>query len=59
VQQGGTALGTGRSSEFEEGEEGKQRAMELLRDTGAEALVVFGGGGSLPGGRCTSSVYRP
>jgi hypothetical protein len=33
--------------------------MELLRDTGSEALVVFDGGGSLSGGRCTSSVYRP
>ena len=49
VQQGGTVLGTGRSSEFEEGEEGKKRAIELLRDAGAEGLVVIGGGGSLSG----------
>src|ERR671913_528934 len=32
VALGGTVLGTGRSSEFEEKEEGKQRALELLRD---------------------------
>src|SRR5215216_2322866 len=49
VQQGGTVLGTGRSSEFEEGEEGKKRAIELLRGAGAEGLVVIGGGGSLSG----------
>ena len=49
VQQGGTVLGTGRSSEFEEGEEGKKRAIELVRGAGAEGLVVIGGGGSLSG----------
>ena len=49
VQKGGTVLGTGRSSEFEEKEEGKRRAIEILRDAGAEALVVIGGGGSLSG----------
>src|ERR671913_189178 len=50
VQQGGTALGTGRSSEFEEGEEGKEKALGLLREAGVEGLVVIGGGGSLSGG---------
>lgn len=50
VQLGGTVLGTGRSSDFEEGEEGKQRAIDLLREEGAEGLVVIGGGGSLSGG---------
>jgi 6-phosphofructokinase 1 len=50
VQQGGTALGTGRSSEFEEGEEGKEKALERLREAGVESLVVIGGGGSLSGG---------
>jgi 6-phosphofructokinase 1 len=49
VQQGGTVLGTGRSSEFEDGDEGKQRALELLREEGVEGLVVIGGGGSLSG----------
>jgi 6-phosphofructokinase 1 len=50
VQQGGTALGTGRSSEFEEGEEGKEKALGRLREAGVEGLVVIGGGGSLSGG---------
>ena len=59
VQQGGTVLGTGRSSEFEEGEEGKQRAIELLRDAGAEGLVVIGGGGSLSGGLALHELGLP
>ena len=59
VQQGGTVLGTGRSSEFEEGEEGKQRALELLRDAGVEGLVVIGGGGSLSGGLALHELGLP
>ena len=50
VQQGGTALGTGRSSEFEEGEEGKEKALGILKEAGVGGLVVIGGGGSLSGG---------
>ncbi|HKH10280.1 MAG TPA: ATP-dependent 6-phosphofructokinase [Rubrobacter sp.] len=50
VQQGGTALGTGRSSEFEEGDEGKEKALGILREEGVEGMVVIGGGGSLSGG---------
>ena len=59
VQRGGTTLGTGRSSEFEEGEEGKRRAMERLRDAGAEGLVVIGGGGSLSGGLALHELGLP
>lgn len=59
VQQGGTVLGTGRSSEFEEGEEGKRRAMELLREAGVEGLVVIGGGGSLSGGLALHELGHP
>jgi 6-phosphofructokinase 1 len=59
VQRGGTALGTGRSSEFEEGEEGKQRAMETLRGAGAEAMVLIGGGGSLSGGLALHELGLP
>ena len=59
VQQGGTVLGTGRSSEFEEGEEGKKRALELLRDVGVEGLVVIGGGGSLSGALALHSLGLP
>jgi 6-phosphofructokinase 1 len=50
VQQGGTALGTGRSSEFEEGEGGKEKALDRLREAGVGGIVVIGGGGSLAGG---------
>lgn len=50
MERGGTALGTGRSSKFEEGEEGKQPAIQNLREAGADGLVVIGGGGSLSGG---------
>lgn len=50
VQQGGTALGTGRSSEFEEGDEGKEKALGILREADVDGLVVIGGGGSLSGG---------
>jgi 6-phosphofructokinase 1 len=49
VQRGGTELGTGRSSEFEEGEEGKEKAIRILQDAGVGGLVVIGGGGSLSG----------
>jgi 6-phosphofructokinase 1 len=59
VQQGGTVLGTGRSSEFEEGEEGKKRAIELLREAGAEGLVVIGGGGSLSGALALHGLGLP
>jgi 6-phosphofructokinase 1 len=50
VQRGGSALGTGRSSEFEEGEEGKEKALGILEEHGIDGLVVIGGGGSLSGG---------
>jgi 6-phosphofructokinase 1 len=59
VQQGGTVLGTGRSSEFEEGNEGKQRALELLREAGVDGLVVIGGGGSLSGGLALHELGLP
>ena len=50
VQRGGTALGTGRSSEFEEGEEGKETALGIFEDQEVGGVVVIGGGGSLSGG---------
>ena len=50
VQQGGTALGTGRSAEFEEEEGGKEKALDRLREAGVGGMVVIGGGGSLSGG---------
>lgn len=50
VERGGTVLGTGRSSKFEEEEEGKQQAIRNLQEAGVDGLVVIGGGGSLSGG---------
>ena len=50
VQRGGTALGTGRSPEFEEEEGGKEKALNRLREAGVGGMVVIGGGGSLSGG---------
>lgn len=50
VEQGGTVLGTGRSSKFEEEEEGKQQAIRNLREADVDGMVVIGGGGSLSGG---------
>lgn len=49
VEQGGTVLGTGRSSKFEE-EEGKQQAIRNMREADVDGMVVIGGGGSLSGG---------
>lgn len=49
VQRGGTAIGTGRSSEFEEGEGGKEKALGILEEHGVGGMVVIGGGGSLSG----------
>jgi 6-phosphofructokinase 1 len=59
VALGGTVLGTGRSSAFEEGDEGKKRAIEMLRDAGAEGLVVIGGGGSLSGALALDELGLP
>ncbi len=60
VQQGGTALGTGRSSEFEEGEEGKEKALGRLREAGVEGLVVIGGAAASPAAwSSTNEACRP
>jgi len=48
MRRGGTVLGTGRSQEIES-EEGQERAVRRLAQSGVEALVVIGGGGSLAG----------
>jgi hypothetical protein len=40
-------------------EEGKRRALELLRDAGVEELVVIGGGGSLAGGLALDGFGMP
>jgi 6-phosphofructokinase 1 len=48
IQQGGTFLGSARSTEFRE-EAGRLRALEQLDRAGVEGLVVIGGNGSQTG----------
>jgi 6-phosphofructokinase 1 len=48
IGRGGTVLGTQRSKEFQS-PEGQQRAVDVLKEVGLEALVVVGGEGSLTG----------
>lgn len=45
IQQGGTFLGSARSSDFKK-PEGRHRALEQLERAGVEALVVIGGNGT-------------
>jgi 6-phosphofructokinase 1 len=45
IQQGGTFLGSARSSDFKKAE-GRSRALEQLERAGVEALVVIGGNGT-------------
>ncbi|MBR4768377.1 MAG: ATP-dependent 6-phosphofructokinase, partial [Lachnospiraceae bacterium] len=48
IQRGGTILYTARSQEFMT-EEGQQKAADVLRENGIDALVVIGGDGSFRG----------
>lgn len=50
VDRGGTLLHTARCPEFRE-PEGRQQAVDSLREAGVEGLVVIGGDGSLTGAR--------
>jgi len=49
IHQGGTILGTARSSEFKTGE-GRARAIQTLQKSGIEGLVLIGGDGTFRGG---------
>jgi len=48
IQRGGTILHTARSKEFTT-ENGREKALQKLREKGIEGLVVIGGDGSLRG----------
>lgn len=48
IHRGGTILGTARSDEFMT-DEGKQKAVETLKQNGIEGVVVIGGDGSMRG----------
>lgn len=58
IQQGGTVLGSTRSSEFKE-EEGCLKALHQLNQHGIEALVVIGGNGSQAGTYALSQTGFP
>lgn len=48
IQQGGTVLGSARSTEFRTAE-GQARALEMLREHRIDGLVIIGGNGSQTG----------
>jgi len=48
ITYGGTILRTARSREFME-RQGRERAIQVLRDNGCQGMVVIGGDGSLTG----------
>jgi 6-phosphofructokinase 1 len=55
IQKGGTILGSARCLEFKT-DEGRQRALRVLRQNEIEALIVVGGNGSQSGARALSQM---
>lgn len=55
IQRGGTILRTARCPEFQT-EEGRQKAVKILRVFGIDGLVVIGGDGSFQGARLLSQL---
>ena len=58
LQLGGTILGSARCPEFRT-EEGRRKALHVLRDQGIEGLVVIGGNGSQAGAHPLSQLGFP
>jgi 6-phosphofructokinase 1 len=58
IQAGGTILGSSRSDEFET-ESGRQKALDNLRNSGIEALIVIGGNGSQTGAHLLNNLGFP
>lgn len=58
IQRGGTFLGSARSQEFYT-VEGRERAIENLRQRGVDALVVIGGNGSQTGSLALTDMGFP
>jgi len=56
IQRGGTILKTARSKEFMT-PEGRQKAYDVLKSFGIDALVVIGGNGSLAGAQQFASEF--
>ena len=57
IQMGGTILKTARCKEFQT-LEGRQKAYEILKSHGIDALVVIGGDGSLTGARIFANEFN-
>lgn len=55
IQRGGTILGTARSKEFMT-EEGKQKALEVLKENEIDSLIVLGGDGTFRGAKALSDM---
>lgn len=58
VQRGGTILGSARCPEFKS-DEGRRKAMGILRERSIEALFVIGGDGSQTGSRALNDLGLP
>jgi 6-phosphofructokinase 1 len=58
IQRGGTMLGSARCAEFKT-EEGRMKALRLLRQREIEGLVVIGGNGSQTGANALSQMGFP
>jgi len=58
IQRGGTMLGSSRCPEMRN-EEGKQKALQALKDNKIDALVVIGGNGSQTGAYSLSQLGFP
>jgi 6-phosphofructokinase 1 len=58
IQRGGTMLGSSRCPEMRN-EEGKQQALQALKDSQIDALVVIGGNGSQSGAYSLSQLGFP
>lgn len=56
IQKGGTILGTARSKEFRAAE-GRQKAINYLKELGVDGLIVIGGDGSFAGAKALSDEF--
>jgi 6-phosphofructokinase 1 len=58
IQQGGTILGSSRSPEFKT-EEGRRKALQMLRQYQIDALIIIGGNGTQAGAYALSQMGYP
>jgi 6-phosphofructokinase 1 len=58
IRNAGTFLGSSRCARFRE-DSGPGTALEILRESGIDSLIVIGGDGSLTGARCLHKMGFP